>query len=287
MKTLLGKENYLFLINDSSNELNIHCDPNYIISEINHYNNNNLDNYLLIIFPDKSVVCKDYLPDKYISQYRPGLHKYINILNDKLIDGYDILKTYNNFEKIFYKTDTHMTLLGTFRIIKYFFEYIKKKYNIDIDIDFNEINIESKKVESITSIPLGLGDLTWKNNCEDMVFTDLSDTYFYSNQIINLYEIRINEDIKILNYQLKDNTNNYINSNLNWDIISKNIIKKINYNKKYKILIFYDSFMLNIIDLLLNAFNEVYIIKNIYNINLINLIKPDYIFEFRVERFLF
>lgn len=286
MKTIIGKDNYLFLINDASNELNIHYDSNYKISNINHYGNNDLKNYILVIFPDKSVICKNYLPDNFGSQYRPGLIKYRNILNDKLLDGYEILQTYNNFDNIFYKTDTHMTLLGTFRIINYFINYIIKKFDMDIKINFDEINIESKEVESLCTLSLGIGDLTWKNNCGDLILEDISDIYFYSYQIKHLYEIKIENEIKILNYDLEDITNNYINCNITWDIISKNIIKKTNYHKKYKILIFYDSFMINIIDLLLNIFNEVYIIKSIYNVKFINLIKPDYIFEFRVERFL-
>ena len=74
-----------------------------------------------------------------------------------------------------------------------------------------------------------------------------------------------------------------------WDIISKYIIyiKNENINPKIKVLIFYDSFLLHSLQLYFDLFYEIYFIKNVYNIETINLIKPDFVFEFRCERFLF
>lgn len=57
--------------------------------------------------------------------------------------------------------------------------------------------------------------------------------------------------------------------------------------KQYKVLLFYDSFLANVLDLYLKLFKEVYMIKDIYDRKYIEYIKPDYVFEFRVERFLF
>ena len=51
-------------------------------------------------------------------------------------------------------------------------------------------------------------------------------------------------------------------------------------------LIFYDSFLLPMLSVYLNMCREVYMSKNSYSPELINVIQPDYIFEFRVERFL-
>ena len=79
-----------------------------------------------------------------------------------------------------------------------------------------------------------------------------------------------------------------MNNNLTWDILSDYILyQKNNIKNKNKVLIFYDSLLLSGIDLYLDLFGEVYFSKSVYDINLINLIKPDYIFEFRCERFLF
>jgi hypothetical protein len=76
---------------------------------------------------------------------------------------------------------------------------------------------------------------------------------------------------------------------IDWNILSDYILYRKNdiYNNNLKIIIFYDSFLINIIHLLLNLFREIYFIKDIFNEKYINIINPDYIFEFRVERFLF
>ena len=61
----------------------------------------------------------------------------------------------------------------------------------------------------------------------------------------------------------------------------------MNCNNTLRIVIFYDSFLAQAIHLFMDLFQEVYFIKRIFNRSLVNTIKPDYTFEFRVERFLF
>ena len=73
---------------------------------------------------------------------------------------------------------------------------------------------------------------------------------------------------------------------LDWKTISDNILYRKNKNKKLVVLFFYDSFLLPLLDLYLDMFNEVYMIKDTYNKKYIDIISPDYTFEFRVERFL-
>jgi len=104
--------------------------------------------------------------------------------------------------------------------------------------------------------------------------------------IYNNYIIKDNRDIRILDYNMEDKTKELEDKLLNWDVLSKNIIYKKNNEMKKRIIIFYDSFLLNIISLYLEIFYEIYMIKNIYDDKFIDIIKPDYIFEFRVERFL-
>lgn len=279
-KTIIGKNNYLFLNNDSSSELAIHYNLDYKISEYNPYSNLK-ENYYLIVFPDKSVVLKDYLPYDYRNIYRPGIDKYRNILKDKIIDGYDFIK---NEDNIYYKTDTHMTLKGTYLILKNFINILNKNYSFKIIIE--DINLEKKDCDNLSGLFLGLGDLTWKDNLKDLILNDISDIYIYSEKITNLYRIIIDESIKILDYNYNDVSDKYLNKNFTWEILSNNIIYKKNIDKNYKILIFYDSFLINIAEILLNMFHEVYLVKNIYNEKIIDDLNPDYIFEFRVERFL-
>ena len=79
-KTLIGKNDYLFLINDSSNEIIKHCYSTYDYN-INHINlYKSVDNYLLIVYPDKSFIYNKYLPDEYNAIYRPVLNKYKELL---------------------------------------------------------------------------------------------------------------------------------------------------------------------------------------------------------------
>ena len=59
-----------------------------------------------------------------------------------------------------------------------------------------------------------------------------------------------------------------------------------NIDKKHRVIIFYDSFLISTLYLYLKMFNEVYLIKTGYNPKFIKQLKPDYTFEFRVERFL-
>jgi hypothetical protein len=125
------------------------------------------------------------------------------------------------------------------------------------------------------------------------VLTDINDKYYYSNDILDFYIyyiIKNEKNIRFLDYNLNDETSLLENKNATWEIISKYIIyvknDKTNNNNKNKIVIFCDSFFLNILPLYLNLFYEVYIIKSMYSNTLIDLIHPDYIFEFRVERFL-
>ena len=51
--------------------------------------------------------------------------------------------------------------------------------------------------------------------------------------------------------------------------------------------IFYDSFLTNTLPLYLDLFENIYLVKNVYDNNIINKIKPNYVFQFTVERFLF
>jgi hypothetical protein len=285
-KTLIGKNGYLFLINDSCKELEVHC------NNLNLVNNEDLtkytfDNFLLIVIPNKSLIYKDYLPDNYDIKYRPALEIYKNKLKEKLLDCYKYLK---NEENTYYKTDTHINFKGNYIIYSKFIKKINKLYNLNLIP--KKINIDHK-ICKLNQLNYGIGDLTWPSNLGNQQLDDINDVFYYSNDIIefyNIYKIKNNKEIRFLTYKLEDMTNQLENETefAHWNIISKYIIyKKNNHIKnKKKVLIFYDSFLLNAIPLYIDLFYEVYMIKTIYNNNLIKLINPDFVFEFRVERFL-
>jgi hypothetical protein len=287
-KTLIGKENFLFLTNDSGQELKIHCDNLNLISDPN-LSRYNFDKFLIVVLPNKSYIYRKYLPDNYHVKYRPALEIYKNKFNNKLIDAYDLLK---DEEDVYYKTDTHINLKGNYIIYKNFIEKVNEIYNLNLNI--KNIKILSKSCH-LNTLKYGIGDLTWADNLGNQELQDINDTYYYSEDFIDLYNsyvIKDENDIRFLDYKIVDITKKLEEKNefTRWEIVSNHIIYKKNIEKNdnpIKVVIFYDSFLLSILPLYLDLFYEVYMIKSIYDNSLINLIKPDYVFEFRVERFLF
>lgn len=287
-KTLIGKNNYLFLTNDSCNELEIHCNNKNLVNNINlpQYK---FDKFIIVVFPNKSYIYKKYLPEKYDAKYRPAIQIYKNKLENKIMDGYELLK---NEDDVYYKTDTHINLKGNYIIYKNFVKKINELYNLNLTA--KNVILQNKTCK-LNELKYGIGDLTWKINLGDQILDDINDTYYFSDDIsdfYNVYEIKNNSDIRFLTYELCDKTNFLEEQNdfARWDVISKYIIYKKNIDKcdtQLKVIIFYDSFLLNILPLYFDLFYEVYLIKSVYDNALINLIKPCYVFEFRVERFLF
>jgi hypothetical protein len=289
-KTLIGRENYLFLINDGSNEIEKHC-VNNLSGNINIINNyKKYNNYYLIVYPDKSYIYNYYLPDNYKAVYRPIFNHYKIELNERILDCYEILK---NEDNIYYKTDTHINLKGNYLVFNYFSDFVKK---ININIPKVDINkLEYKYVSNLTELMLGIGDLTWQQNLGNQILENTSDHYYYHNNDEFIYNKTIINDKLNLQFLILENnillnkTDINMKKIIDWNILSDYILYRKNdiYNNNLKIIIFYDSFLINIIHLLLNLFREIYFIKDIFNEKYINIINPDYIFEFRVERFLF
>jgi hypothetical protein len=283
-KTMIGKDNYLFLHNDSSKELEIHCNNLNLINDIKLSSYNKYRHkFFTVIYPGKCLIHKKYLPHPYNPKYRPGLQIYKKVFNNKLLDAYEYLK---NEDDVYYKTDTHINLKGNYIVYKKFIEKINQLYNLDLIIE--HINIEVRTCV-LSDLSRGIGDLTWETNLGKQKLNDINDNYYFSNDLLDFsccYVIKNENNIRFLTSTLNDETLLLENKIVGWDIFSNYIIYKKNNDRKHKIIIFYDSFLINILPLYLNLFNEVYLIKNVYSNNLIDLINPDYVFEFRAERFL-
>ena len=287
-QTLIGKNNILFLSNDSGRELEIHCDNLMLISDtsLSRYNYNNT-NFFIVVFPDKSIYYADCLPNEYVAKYRPSLDVYANKFNNKLLNAYDILKNVTN---AYYKTDTHINFKGAYHVYLDFINKINKTY--DLGLIPKKITISVTPNVELTHLNRGIGDLTWGSNLGDLTLVEKpEDDYYYSDDITDFYmrhKISAVSDIRFLDYTLNDKTTNLNEQIVDWNIISDHIIyiKNSNITNKKKIIIFYDSFLVGSLPLYFELFYEVWFIKNIYNPALIFLIKPDFVFEFRVERFL-
>jgi len=313
-KTLIGKNGYLFLQNDSARELEVHCNNLCLVSD-NFYKKylNDKHKLLHIVMPNKSYICNKYLPDGYNCIFRPGYEKYVSFFSNHLLDGVTCLK--NDDENVFYKTDTHMNLYGAYIMYKSFVRKTNELF--DLQIEYRKIYIQKMENVILRNIGgKGIGDLTWHMNLGDQILDNIEDDYFYTNDFEEIYmSYKIADDfvngevilptcasnsstsvsgnlsiIRILqfnNKSLSDVTSLNIGTVIDWHIISKYILyKKNNIIPAHKVLIFYDSFLLSTLPLYISMFNEIYLSKSAFNNDLIELINPDYIFVFQVERFM-
>uniref|UniRef100_A0A6C0IB80 Uncharacterized protein n=1 Tax=viral metagenome TaxID=1070528 RepID=A0A6C0IB80_9ZZZZ len=281
VKTLIGKDNYLFLINDSNNSLYKHQVNNNFQGMANY--SKFLDKLLFIVFPDKECICKDYLPDEYKINYRTELTYYKNELKNNILDPTLLLDHTDYF-----KTDTHMNLKGLYKVYIQTLEHLKVHFNVSIDSIC--IHILEKKLSSLCNLGLGLGDLTWPQNKQDLMIPSREDTYYYTNDLFPFYcrklynstEITIN----ILNYKLENITED--DKIIDWNTLSKDVVLSVNEKctNNLNVIIFYDSFLIHIIPLLMKTFKRCHFCKCTINTHLINKINPDLILNFKVERFL-
>lgn len=285
-KVIIGKDDYLFLQNDSSKSLEKHNKsyiPNLCIFNLEIRYNAYKNQLLFVIFPDKEVICKDFLPDHITCNSRPYTEIYKRYLNENLIDGGNILDISD-----YYKTDTHINNKGGLKIYNSIIDYLNKKFNVTITT--NKFTIIENTVASLSELNKGIGDLTWEHNKGNLEVNTI-DKYYSIEPSINFYisMYDITDNYSILDYNLNDVSKDWINKLIDWDCVSKNIFykKNLEYSIHKKVLIFYDSFLLNTIKLYKDIFKEIYLAKAIFNSDLIDMIKPDFIIEARVERFLF
>ena len=90
------------------------------------------------------------------------------------------------------------------------------------------------------------------------------------------------------NYNFEKKTEELINNIVDWNILSNYIIetKNENIDNNLKVLFFYDSFLISTLILYMKTFKNCIFIKSIYDVKMILHYNPNYVFEYRVERFL-
>lgn len=283
MKTLIGKDNYLFLINDSSKSIEKHTNLNENLNDsiLKTTYDKFKNNMLFIVVPDKEITCKQYLPSDVKCEYRNELECYRKYFGENLIDADEVLEPTD-----FYKTDTHTNQKGGIKLFILLISYLQDKFNVQLNID---TSYEVSTVTSLSSLNIGLGDMTWENNRGSLKLDNIEDTYYNINDfelVIWAKYDTLSEPYSILTYDLMDISNSV--EIVTWEVLSKNILFKKNkdYTIKKKVVIFYDSYLTHTLNLYKNIFEEVYLIKSIFKKDLINKIKPDFIIEIRAERFM-
>jgi len=268
--TLKGKNGYLFLVNDTNKELRQHFDDYYInkfkskqfrdnfLFKTKVFEKNNIDSFFFIV-PDKSIVCKKYLPF-HINKIK----RNYDSINDLFPDFSEDLACANYF-----KHDSHMNFSGGKLLCFKYLNFINNNFKKE---DFDKLIRENtSSIKSFREFDL-LSDENWSySDGEKYDYNNVSNIFdtIKPNFIINKTE-EIPEKFKFckerISYHFK-NENPYTN---------------------LKCLIFNDSAARFIQDYIALYFKETFFYwdHGTLDENMINWFKPDLIIEIRIERFL-
>ena len=262
-KTIKGKNNYLFLINDTNNEIRQHFDNSFInkfkyIDFIRDYyfkkylfEKMNLKYYYFVV-PDKSVVCKDFIPFKY-EVIKRNATKFNVILDFK-----DNL-THSDY----WRYDSHINLKGAKKLV---FDYINH-----IDGSFTKEQYENLINEcivlEITEKHDLLSALNWSYTEKEKKKIKPSKTEVYLPKINKL---KIPEEF--LKCKKRDSEYFYNPHSVT----------------NLRVLIFRDSSTKFLKFYLSLYFREIFLYWDHLELNkeLIEWFKPDIILEIRTERFI-
>lgn len=286
IKTLFGKDDYLFLINSTGKSLENHCmiSKKINISNLNKYTEYIYSNKILFfMFPDKEIICNNFLPDNYKILNRDKLVLYKLQFSELFYDSSNLFDVTD-----FYKTDSHINLKGMIKFYYKFCSILSKKINISINV--TNIRIQEK-------IVIGNGDLLQGINIGRNIAKKIDEIEYYTDYNVTFINTIYNNDtyynkdsnIIIYDVNLVNVSEKYDKKKLYFNDISDKILYSNNQNIKSnynKVLIFYDSFLASTLNLYLCSFPEVYMIKSIFEKKYVELINPDFLLEFRIERFL-
>lgn len=267
--TLKGKEDYLFLINDSNNEIRQHFDQSYVndfnptffIEKLNdkveYCRSKNIKHFFFIV-PDKSYVCREFLPFDVKTIKR----------------NYDLIKHLvpdfsDNLDHTCYlNTDTHINFIGGKELSYNILNYIDNNFKRD---DFDRL-IDEQTIENFVESPYY--DLTFPDNwsySEEEKFEYLNEkTVVIKNKYLKDQKESLPEQFK---YFFERETNYYLNekgfTNLKILVLndsSTNLLKEVLSIYCKELICYWDHWY--------------------FNKELIEWYKPDIILEIRTERFL-
>jgi hypothetical protein len=267
-RSLKGKDGYLFLVNDSNNEIRQHFDQTYknkfnlllfkkILNSRQNFCNNNNIKYFFFIVPDKSYVCRELLPFdlKYIKRNYNKIESLVPDFSDKLDPS------------CYWKTDTHINFEGGKEITYHILNHID--HNINRACYDKLIYAQMDISDEYTIQPACDLVSNWSYSKEELEEYRNEKQIFYSNKYV--------QDMDNLPEQFKFNSKRqtYYCSN------EKSLTDQ-------KILIFRDSsteFLRNTMSMYPKEL-LCYWDHWCFNMELIEWYKPDIILEIRTERLL-
>jgi GT2 family glycosyltransferase/glycosyltransferase involved in cell wall biosynthesis len=270
-KSLKGKNGYLFLVNDSNNEIKQHFDqfyehkfnPKNFIRNLKMKKDYCLRNnikYFFFITPDKSLVCKDQLPFK--TKLTKRNYDSINDLVPDFTDNLD--------DSCYFKADSHMNYVGGMELSYSYLNHIDNKFTRD---DFELLIADQINTEE-SVINLHFGDLlavkNWSYPVEEKDNYRNEKAVLFKNQFLVDNKEKLPEEFKIVGVR---ETEYYLNPHGFSDL---------------KVLILRDSTTNYLKDILSVYFKEILFYWDHWKFNkeLVEWYKPDIIIEIRTERFL-
>jgi len=269
-KTIKGKNDFLFLINDVANELRQHFDMSYknkfnVNDFLDEYyfkkllfKKNNID-YFYFVIPDKSIVCKNFLPFEV---------NYIKRNVDEVNEIIDFVNNLNN--TCYYKLDTHVNRKGAEILSFLMLNYMDNEFTIKEWNNLMNINVEDNKQPRDWDL---LSDMNWSfSDKERRVLKDKYSDYF------EFFLKPINSK------DLHDDIPEFLSSNKRPTFFT---INQDSFSDK-RVLIFRDSSFWIFKPFFSHYFKEMCIFWDHGSLDerIINFYKPDVIIEARTERYI-
>lgn len=271
MNTIVGKNKTLYLSDEIKQHYSNNNTDNTIVNTLNYYlsgvvSKGNRELFMFVV-PDKSVICRDNLPEPY---HESSLYRHINYIKPHIKSNFiDLHVKCSLTSSDYYLTDSHINDVGSLKITK----AIMKHFIFDND----KINEIDKFLQKIT-IHNYQGDLTHPINLKNQALvTELNlceHTDKIRNVMFNSYEnIITSVDIK---YRFCFSRPSIYVYNKN-AIINKTILiygDSTTFNKLHELISFY--------------FQKTFFYWNHFFVNtdLIDAINPDILIDIRTERFL-
>ncbi len=269
-KSLKGKNNTFFLINDSNNEILQHYDINYqtrfnpdnfikSIESKKEYVENLNKTYNIFVVPDKSIILRKYLPFETTEPER-----HVNHLKDYLYDLNEIIT-----EEDVLKNDTHISESSSPKITSYI---LSKVY--DKPEEYFKKELESKIVHVNYKHN---GDLFNESN-----WSYKKDNYYYENKFTPSSKIEVKSDYEEISLEKIPEEFRYMSKRQSYYYVNENAILD------KKALILHDSTTVKLMKTFIAAYKEVFFYWDhwFFNKELIDWFNPDDIIEIRTERFL-
>lgn len=269
VRTLKGKDDTFFLVNDSNNEIRQHYDVNYerrfntlnfILSQKSkeEYLQKKDIIYAFFVVPDKSVLLKDYLPVD-----TSNFTRYIPEIEDYVIDLMPILACGD-----YLVNDTHISKYSSLKVIP----YVLSKLHGKSPEYYGDLLAERLKV-----IP-GI--------CEGNLFYDFNWSYDFDET----YDKYVLYPIKEVMFE--DSCYEVDSEEIPFEFrkFSKResvYIKNPNSISDKKVLILHGSSAVNMRPAITAYYREAFFYwdHSYFSTDIIEWFKPDVIFEFRIERF--